>query len=65
MVYLWSVDLLKGQRTFGLLLAAELIAFCILLYSSTESDRHGFSRPWVLSGCASLAALLVLAVTVQ
>ena len=61
-VYLWFVDLLSSQREFGAFLAAELVAFAILVYVSTKPDYDAVKKSWVLIGCVALALFLTLAV---
>ena len=63
--YLWFVDLLAKQRTFAILLGAELMAFSMLIYVGTKPTFYDLRRSWILIGCAAVALLLLLAVTVQ
>lgn len=63
--YLWFIDLMTKQRTFGILLAAELVAFSMLIYASTRQSSNPLGRRWILAGCIALALLLSLAVAVQ
>jgi hypothetical protein len=63
--YLWFIDLLTRQRTFTLLLSAELAAFSMLVYVVTKPSYHSLRKSWMLIGCISLAVLLLLAVAVQ
>jgi hypothetical protein len=59
--YLWFIDLLHTQKTFGALLAADLVAFAMLVHLYLKENALEVSRSWLLSGCISLAVLLVYA----
>jgi hypothetical protein len=63
--YLWFIDLLTRQKTFTLLLSAELAAFSMLIYVATKPSYDSLKRSWMLTGCGTLAALLLLAIAVQ
>jgi hypothetical protein len=63
--YLWFINLLTRQRTFSLLLSAELMAFSVLIYVATKPSHSNLRRSWILVGCATLAVLLLLAIAVQ
>jgi hypothetical protein len=63
--YLWFIDLLTRQKTFALLLSAELAAFSMLIYVATKPDYDSLKKSWMLTGCGTLAALLLLAIAVQ
>ena len=60
-VHMWFIDLLTQQREFGALLAAELMAFSMLVYLSTKSDLGEVKKSWLLEGCVGLAVFLALA----
>ncbi len=62
--YLWFIDLMAQQRTFGILLGSELVAFSMLIYTTIKPSFEKLSKPWILIGCLSLAILLLLALTV-
>ena len=59
-VYLWFIDLFSSQREFGAFLAAELVAFAMLVYLATKPDYESVKKSWVLIGCIGLALLLTL-----
>lgn len=63
--YLWLIDLLTRQKTFTLLLSAELAAFSMLIYVATKPNYDSLQKSWMLGGCASLTVLLLLAIAVQ
>jgi hypothetical protein len=63
--YLWFIDLLTRQKTFTLLLSAELAAFSMLIYIATKPSYDSLKKSWMLVGCASLTVLLLLAIAVQ
>jgi hypothetical protein len=63
--YLWFIDLLTRQKTFALLLSAELAAFSMLIYVATKPSYDSLKKSWMLVGCGSLGVLLLLAVAVQ
>jgi hypothetical protein len=60
-VYMWLMNLLTQQREFGVLLAAELLAFSMLVYLSTKPDLGEVKKSWLLAGCVGLALFLTLA----
>jgi hypothetical protein len=64
-VYLWFIDLLTNQRTFAVLLGAELVAFSVLIYVSTKPSYMDVSSAWILIGCIAIALLLMSAIAVQ
>jgi hypothetical protein len=59
-VYLWFIDLFSSQREFGAFLTAELVAFAMLVYTSTKPNYDAVKKSWVLIGCIALALLLTL-----
>jgi hypothetical protein len=63
--YLWFIDLLTNQRTFAILLGAELVAFSVLIYVSTKPRYVDLSGSWILIGCITIALLLLSAIAVQ
>jgi hypothetical protein len=63
--YLWFIDLLANQRTFAVLLGAELVAFAVLIYVSTKPSYSDISRAWMLIGCITIAIMLVSAIAVH
>ena len=60
-VTIWLLDLIAQQRVFGLLAAAEFVAFGLLVYLYYEETPKDVSRKWLLSGFVALAALILLA----
>lgn len=63
--YLWYVDLFVGQRAFGMLLSAILVAFSMLLYVYRKPSYEKISKPWLVIGYLALAILLSLTVAVS
>jgi hypothetical protein len=63
--YLWFIDLLGNQRTFAILLGAELVAFSVLIYVSTRPSYVDIDTSWILIGCFTIALLLLFAIAVQ
>jgi quinol-cytochrome oxidoreductase complex cytochrome b subunit len=63
--YLWSIDIVTRQRTFGVFLGVELVAFSLLVYASSRPKFVKLNGSWVLIGCLSLAVLLMMATMVQ
>jgi uncharacterized cupredoxin-like copper-binding protein len=61
---IWLLDFISQQRVFGLLVSAEFIAFCMLVYLYYEDSPQGPSRKWLLSGAAALAVLVLLGTAV-
>lgn len=60
--HLWFIDLLLRQSEFGVFLAAELVAFSMLLYLYTRPSYLDINKAWFLIGCLSLACFLTLAI---
>lgn len=58
--YLWFIDLLAKQEQFGLLLAAELAAFSMLIYVATQPTYQHIKKSWFLAGCASVIFFLTM-----
>jgi hypothetical protein len=63
--YLWFIDLLSNQRTFAVLLGAELVAFSVLIYVSTKPSYVDLNTSWILIGCFTIGLLLLSAIAVQ
>jgi hypothetical protein len=59
--YLWFIDLLSHQSEFGIFLAAELVAFSMLLYLQVKTSYDEVKKAWFLIGCVSLVFFLTLA----
>jgi hypothetical protein len=62
--YLWVVDLFNGQRVFGVLVSAMLLAFCMLIYVYRKPSYKELSKSLLLIGYLALALLLSLGVAV-
>jgi len=60
--YLWFIDILSSQREFGAFLAADLVAFAMLVYIATKPDLDGVKKSWVLIGCLILIVFLSLGI---
>jgi uncharacterized cupredoxin-like copper-binding protein len=60
----WSLDLVAQQRTFALLLGAELVAFAMMVYLYYVENLKELSRGWLLAGAVGLALFLVLSAAV-
>ncbi len=56
----WSLNLVEQQRTFAFLLAAELVAFSMMVYLYYVENLKELSRKWLFAGAVSLALLLLL-----
>ncbi len=56
----WSLDLIAQQRTFAFLLAAELVAFSMMVYLYFVENLNELSRGWLVAGAVGLALLLLL-----
>ena len=61
-IYLWFIDILARQRQFGIFLAAELVAFAMLVYVSTKPNYREVQNSWLLAGCVVLGLFLTLAI---
>jgi hypothetical protein len=59
---LWFVDLLSHQGEFAALVAAELVAFALLLYLERTPDYSEASKTWLLGGCVSIVVFLAIAI---
>ena len=62
-VYLWSIDLVNGQRTFGAMLGSELTIFSMLIYVYSKPSIGGKRGIWLLVGC--LVASIFLLISIQ
>ena len=62
---LWLLDLFSGQRTFGLLLGAVLLAFSMLVYVYRKPSYREMSKPLLMLGYIALAILLSLSIAVS
>ena len=60
-VSLWFIDLISRQGEFAGLLAAELVAFALLLYLERIPSYREASIVWLIAGCAFLVIFLVIA----
>ena len=60
--YLWIVDPFSGQRIFGVLVSAMMLAFSMLLYVYRKPSYKELSKPLLLIGYLALAVLLSLGV---
>jgi hypothetical protein len=63
-VDLWLVDQIAMQRTVGVLMATELVAFAMLCYVYYRQDYSELSRLWLFIGSGAMAAFIVLALFV-
>ena len=59
-ISVWLLDLIVQQRTFGLLMSAELIAFALLVYIFYHEDPATFKKLTTIS-LVSLSILILLA----
>jgi uncharacterized cupredoxin-like copper-binding protein len=60
----WTLDLVAQQRTFAFLLAAELVAFTMMVYVYYVENVKELSRRWLFAGAMGLALLLLLGAAV-
>jgi hypothetical protein len=60
-VSLWFIDILSHQVAFAGFLAAELVAFSLLLYLERMKSYDDVNKGWVLVGCVSLGVFLSIA----
>ncbi len=60
-VTIWLLDLVEQQRIFGLLAAATLVAFAMLVGIYYEENPKDISRKWLTGGFAALVVLVLLA----
>jgi hypothetical protein len=61
MAYLWFLDLVANQRTFGALIGSELVIFAMIIYAYRRPSLTGTTISWLLFGCATAALFLLLA----
>lgn len=59
-VYLWFLDLVANQRTFGALVGSELIIFAMMIYIYRKPSLTA-ATSWLLLGCATAAIFLLFA----
>ncbi len=57
----WSLDSVTSQRVIGALLSAELVAFSMAIYVYYRPPTMNAGAGWLLTGCAAVAVLLVMA----
>jgi quinol-cytochrome oxidoreductase complex cytochrome b subunit len=62
--YLWIIDVMTNQQSFGLLLSSELIAASMSIYVSVEPGRKEVNGIWLLTGYSVLALFLFLALAI-
>jgi hypothetical protein len=60
-VYLWFLDLVANQRTFGAMVGSELVIFAMMIYIYHKPSLTGRAKSWLLFGCATAALFLLLA----
>jgi len=60
-VYLWFLDLVANQRTFGAMIGSELIIFAMMIYIYRKPSLRGTTNSWLLVGCVTTALFLILA----
>jgi hypothetical protein len=60
-VYLWLLDLVANQRTFGALVGSELVIFAMMMYLYRKPSLTGATSSWLLVGCVTAALFLLLA----
>ncbi len=63
--YLWYIDLLAGQRVFGILLSGILVALSMLVYVYRKPSHEKISKTWLAIGYLSLAILLSLSIALS
>jgi hypothetical protein len=61
-VYLWFLNLVANQRTFGAMIGSELVIFAMMIYIYRKPSLTGTTNSWLLFGCATAALFLLLAV---
>ena len=61
-VYLWFIDLVADQRTFGALVGSELVIFAMIVYAYRKPTLTGRTNSWLLIGCVTAAIFLLLGV---
>ena len=61
-VYLWLLDLVANQRTFGAMVGSELVIFAMMIYLYRKPSLTGTTTSWLLLGCVTAALFLLLAV---
>ncbi len=60
-ITIWLLDFIAQQRIFGLLAAAEFVAFALLVGFYYEENPKNINRKWLTGGFTALALLIVLA----
>jgi peptidoglycan/LPS O-acetylase OafA/YrhL len=63
--YLWSIDLLTGQRVFGVLLSAVLLAFSMLIYVYRKPNYKEMSKLLLVLGYLVLVILLSVGIALS
>jgi hypothetical protein len=59
--YLWFLDLVANQRTFGAMIGSELVIFAMMIYLYSKPSLTSRTNSWLLFGCATAAVFLLLA----
>lgn len=60
-VYLWFLNLASNQRSFAAFVGSELIIFAMMIYVYRKPSLTGATTSWLLLGCVTAAAVLLLA----
>jgi plastocyanin len=60
-VVIWLLDLVAQQRIFGLLVAAEFVAFALLVGLYYEENPKDLNKKWLYSGIIALLAISLIA----
>ncbi len=63
-VYLWNINLVRGQRVFGAMLGSELVIFSMLIYVYLNPSIGGKQSTWLLLGCLLASAFLLISIQV-
>jgi hypothetical protein len=58
---LWLFDPVTQERTIGVLMGAELVAFAMITYAYTRPSDSSLSELWMILGTLTLAFLVGLA----
>jgi hypothetical protein len=58
--FIWFLDPLTQQTTFGLFVAVELVAFAMLVYITYKGNFDDISKPWLFLAGAVIIYLMLL-----
>ncbi len=65
LAYLWTMDIVSLQRTFGALLGSELVIFSMIVFVYYKPALTISNTNWLCLGCVVAAIFLLIAVLIS